>query len=136
MSEQVKAQPLPRRSKRVLVVDDSPLVLVTVRHLLESVGLEVEVAESPFDFEPTQGLEPDLILMDVNMPQFYGDDMVSFFKEELGLRMPIFLHSTLSDEQLEVRRASCGAEGFVGKAHGPMKLLETVQRALGWREPI
>jgi len=111
---------------RIAIIDDSPLILSLLRSTLEANGHEVHIFEDPGKFDPKE-LTPDLILVDINMPQFFGDDIVTYFKEEWPGMAPIYLFSNVPEEELEQRAKGCGADGFISKNWGLDRLVASVQ---------
>lgn len=114
--------------KRVIVVDDSEVVLLMSSAALQSVGYEVKTL---MRWEELDGalkkFRPDLILFDVNMPEMYGDFALMFFKEERGITdIPILLYSDIDVGELKQRAKDCGADGFVSKTWGVERMVEVV----------
>ncbi len=87
--------------KTIMIIDDSLLVLKVTKTALEHVGYQVRTLLDPGDFQPDATGMPDLLLVDINMPKFYGDDIVSYIKEAWSLTAPIFLFSDVSEQELE-----------------------------------
>ena len=84
--------------KRILIVDDSPIILAASRHALTAAGFEVET-RSGVDELGDKGAEGfDLILMDVQMPELFGDDVAAVLRLERDVRTPIYLFSTLPND--------------------------------------
>ena len=114
--------------KRVVVVDDSEVVLLMTSAALQSAGYEVKTL---MRWEELDGalkeFRPDLILFDVNMPEMYGDFALMFFKEERDITdIPILLYSDIDVGELEQRAKDCGADGFVSKTWGVERMVEVV----------
>ena len=112
----------------VFVVDDSPIVLAVASAGLESAGFEIRTMSSWEEVDQALLCQrPDLILMDVNMPDVTGDSVIGFFKATRGIEdIPILLYSDLEEEELAQRSAACAADGFVCKAWGMDGLVNTV----------
>jgi DNA-binding response OmpR family regulator len=117
--------------KTIVIIDDSQLVLKMTKIALEHAGYQVKTLLDPGDFEPATLGVPDLLLVDINMPTFYGDDIVSFIKETWNLPTPIFLFSNVSEHELEQACNRCGADGFISKGWGVEAMLAQVQTVLG-----
>ncbi len=119
-------------SKKVLLVDDSEIVLTMASAALESGGYEVRSIERWEDLDTMiMHFIPDLILMDVNMPEVFGDHALMFFKEERGLsRVPILLYSDIDEKELRQRAEACGADGYISKSWGIDRMLEVVNGML------
>ena len=117
--------------KNIVIIDDSQLVLKLTKTALEHAGYQVTTLVDPGDFEPTVSGTPDLLLVDINMPEFYGDDVVTYIKEAWNLPTPIFLYSNVSDTELEKARARCGADGYISKEWGLEAMIASVQAVVG-----
>ena len=117
--------------KTIVIIDDSKLVLKVTKTALEHAGYQVTTFVDPGDFEPTTMGVPDLLLVDINMPQFYGDDVVTFIKEAWNFTAPIFLFSNVSEHELEQACQRCGADGYISKGWGVEAMIAQVQTVLG-----
>lgn len=113
---------------KVIVVDDSEVVLLMTSAALQSAGYEVRTLMRWEDLDDTlKDFRPDLILFDVNMPEMYGDFALMFFKEERNITdIPILLFSDIDVGELEQRAKDCGANGFVSKTWGVERMVEIV----------
>jgi DNA-binding response OmpR family regulator len=116
--------------KRIVVIDDSALVLKAARKALEGAGYDVTTFEEPGDFDPDRTGRPDLILVDVNMPQFFGDDVVSYIKDTWMLEAPVLLFSNVPERELADAARRCGADGYISKHKGLDELVATVRALL------
>lgn len=116
--------------KRILVVDDSELILKAARRALEGAGFEVETRVSVADVGKRGAVGFDLILMDVQMPELYGDDVAAVLKDERGILTPIYLFSTLDEDELAQRAKDAGVAGWISKQRGMGHLVERVTEIL------
>ncbi len=118
--------------KTIFVVDDSEIVLEMARDALESADYRVETMANWSELDENLKAEiPDLIVMDVQMPEAYGDTALMFFKETRGIKgTPILLFSDIPVEELTSRAKECAADGFVSKSWGFDRLLEEVSDQL------
>lgn len=120
------------RRPTVLVLDDSPLVLSVTRFALESAGLRVAVAEDLATFERLRATSaPDLILIDVQMPEAFGDDIASTLRGWHGVHVPILLVSSLDESELARRARAAEASGYVRKDAGMTALVDRCKELLG-----
>lgn len=118
-------------NKRVLVFDDSPMVLELTRMALEASGFTVAIAADLAAFERQRGtFDPDLILIDVQMPEAFGDDVVLALREGHGVRVPILLVSSLEEQELASRAERSRAAGYVMKNAGMHELVRRCKQAL------
>ncbi|CAN5429609.1 hypothetical protein BH11MYX1_BH11MYX1_15290 [soil metagenome] len=118
-------------TKRVLVVDDSPIILAAAKHALVTAGFTVETRGSVEEVGARGAECFELILMDVQMPELFGDDVASVLRHERAVPAKIYLFSTLPDAELRERAASAKLDGFISKDRGTEHLVAEVRRILG-----
>lgn len=114
---------------RVVAIDDSPMILRAVKHALEKAGFAVTTLDSPSAFETIKGVEPDIILLDINMPELFGDDVIAFFRQEWKINAPIYLCSDVAEDELRARAEAAGADGYICKGWGLDVLVQRVKDA-------
>jgi len=112
---------------KILIVDDSPIVRALVSEWLQKAGHAPVVIDSPASFARATAVEqPDLVLMDVDMPGLPGTKLAS-----LGLsRCPIVLHSSRTAAELTLACSQCGAAGFIEKTNDSRTFLMKLERFL------
>jgi DNA-binding response OmpR family regulator len=117
--------------RRVLVFDDSALTLQMMQDALEGAGFEVATAIDLDSFEARRSeLQPDLILVDVQMPEAFGDDVAATLRGARGVRVPILLVSNLEPGELAERAQGASVDGWVSKRQGVQELVRRVQELL------
>lgn len=117
--------------KNVLILDDSEVVLDIARKYLQDAGYFVSTALTLAEFDRHKATrEPDLILLDVQMPELDGDDLGRTLRER-KVDAPILLFSTLPDDELRRRAEAAGLSGYVSKNAGLEALIAEVQSLLG-----
>lgn len=120
------------RKPKIVVIDDSEIVLEVSKAALEGAGYEVVTHDRPAGCVALILHEkPDLVLMDVNMPGLGGDTIVTV----LGKAAPtsdtiVLLHSSLSAEVLRGKVTTAGAHGFIQKSGDLFGLVREVARWL------
>lgn len=118
-------------AKRILVVDDDPDLLEITRELLELDGHRVRVQQSPFGTtKSVLEFDPDLILLDVNMPGLSGDRLATLLiRGDEDVKRRVVLYS--SNDEIALHRAAIevGAEGYIPKGDG-LKLRRRVRELL------
>ncbi len=118
--------------KSILVLDDSPLALEITRVALESAGFEVAIAETLTAFEQqVASFDPDLILVDVQMPEAFGDDVAATLRARKGVRVPIILLSSIDETELALRAKEARAAGYIWKGAGTTELVRRCKELLG-----
>ena len=118
--------------KTVLVMDDSAIVRDTLAAVLEASGFAVRTAATLDELERQRAeCSPDLYILDVQMPEAFGDDVGLVLRDVRQVGVPILLFSSL-DEKLLARRAhEAGLSGYVSKAAGLPALIARVGTLLG-----
>src|SRR5512135_3008177 len=97
-------------AKKILLVDDSDVVLEANRIALEDGGYDVVTVDNPFSVPYMLRKEkPDLVLLDVNMPTMAGDLVARIVSNHPLQRVPIILYSTLPETELAERVKASGA---------------------------
>jgi DNA-binding NarL/FixJ family response regulator len=111
---------------RVLIVDDQEPFRMAAKMVVEAtddfdvVG-EAETGEA--SVEMARDLQPDLVLMDVNLPGINGLDATRQILAEGADRVVVLLLSTYEEEEYAPRAAECGAAAYIPKAvFGPDRL--------------
>jgi len=117
-------------SKRILIIDDSPIILAAAEHALLQAGYQVETRDGIEDLVSRSTTGFDLILIDVQMPQLYGDDVASVLRHQREVKTPIYLFSTLPPGELDDRAKEAGVEGFISKDIGVAHLVKEVNKIL------
>ena len=119
--------------KRIVVIDDSKLVLAIATEALEGAGFEVLATDSGIEANQFiySSRRPDLILIDVMMPLLNGDRKVRLLKErESSRHIPVILMSTKTREELEQLTRESGADGYIQKPFNEASLVQQVDRIL------
>jgi excisionase family DNA binding protein len=116
----------------ILIVDDDDRIREFVRVNLEMEGYSVREAGSAEEGLTALELEPpDLILLDVMMPQVDGWEMLRRVQERHGVgSIPVIMFSGKLDEQDLKGAAQRGAQGFIGKPFNPQQLIESTKQLL------
>ena len=111
---------------RVLIVDDQEPFRMAARLVVEATdGFEVvgEAESGEDSVTMAADLEPDLVLMDVNLPGINGLDATRRILAADANRAVVLLLSTYEEEEYAPRAAECGAAAYIPKAvFGPDRL--------------
>jgi DNA-binding response OmpR family regulator len=122
----------PSNVKRILLMDDSELAIEVAKDALEQAGYAVSCA---LDFAQLETLlaesKPDLVLMDVEMPELFGDDVGMVLRAVRGVDAPIVLYSMLDEAELAVRARDADIDGYICKRAGVTALVDRVRSILG-----
>ncbi len=101
---------------KVLVVDDEPLVRISLRRALEKRGHEVhECEDGQAALEIWPKFRPDLVYLDILMPRLSGPDLLKNLDPELRGHAKVVLMSAFAGEYDLERAKSLGADLFIAK---------------------
>ncbi len=105
--------------RRIFIIDDSSLLLGLAKTALERAGFEVRAAETLDQLSALlAGPGPDAVLIDVCMPEAFGDDLGRVLRARHGLTVPILLYSDLDDGELAARARDAEVDGYISKRAG------------------
>lgn len=119
--------------KRILIIDDSKVVLTVMSDILAGAGYRVSTAEEVVYCNDLIYCKtpPDLILMDINMPLMSGGQKTRIIKNRpKSSHIPVILVSSLGESALQTIAADCGADGYLVKPVKTRELLDMVARLL------
>jgi excisionase family DNA binding protein len=116
----------------VLIVDDDSKIREYVRVNLEMDGYTVREAGSAEEgLGVLEEATPDLVLLDVMMPEVDGWEMLKRVQERHGVgAIPVIMFSGKVNDQAAEEAASRGAQGFVGKPFNPQELIDQTKQLL------
>ena len=123
-------EPGPDHSDRILVVDDMPIIRVTLRRILEKEGfrcLEAANGEEALGAMDDHGAE--LVLADIHMPVMGGMELVAALKPRMP-EVAVVMVSSVEETATAVEAIQLGAYGYVHKPFQPREILVQVRAAL------
>lgn len=115
-------------AKKILLVEDNELNLKLFCDLLRAHGYEAEpVRDGRQAMARTRAFDPDLIIMDIQMPHISGLELIERLKSDEALKtIPIMAVTAYAAKGDEERIRDAGAEGYVSKPISVMKFVEAV----------
>jgi excisionase family DNA binding protein len=127
------SRPSGRARPLILIVDDDERLREYLRVNFEMQGYVVREAGSAAEgLEALEEEPPDLILLDVMMPQVDGWEMLSRVRERHGVEsIPVVMFSGKVDEQSAEAARERGAQAFIGKPFDPQQLIASTKQLLG-----
>ena len=101
----------------VMVVDDDPQILATLRSLLEPWGLKVITLDDPRRFwETLEAFSPDLLILDLNMPYVSGIELCQVVRQDANWSgLPVVFLTAHTDATIVNQVFAIGADDFVNK---------------------
>jgi two-component system chemotaxis response regulator CheY len=118
-------------AKTIFIVDDSTVMLMSVKQTLEMAGYKVETAKDGLEaFNRLKtGLKPDLIITDINMPNMNGIDFIRNARTILRFT-PILTLTTESQAAKRDEAKKLGATGWLVKPVAGPDLVKVVKQVL------
>jgi two-component system, chemotaxis family, chemotaxis protein CheY len=119
-------------ARSVLICDDAIFMRTMIGNILRQAGFEVigEAQTGAEAVERYRTLRPDLVTMDIVMPDMGGIDAVREIVQEHP-DAKILMCSAMGQQALVIEAIQAGARDFVVKPFQPSRVLEAVQRVLG-----
>jgi len=119
--------------KRILIVDDEPGIITTVKYVLEEKGFDVSTA-----YDGEEGLRkakydrPDLVILDLNLPKLIGEEVCrEIRKDRLILDTPIIMLTAKKSEVDRIIGRVIGADYYMTKPFDFVELLGKIHDLLG-----
>ncbi len=119
--------------KTVLIVEDNELNMKLFRDLLEAHGYQTAGTSSGVEaLDIVRKMRPDLILMDIQLPQVSGLEVTRWIKDDPELRsIPVVAVTAFAMKGDEERIREGGCEAYLSKPISVGKFIETVRRFIG-----
>jgi len=114
---------------RILVIDDEKQIRRLLRTALSGYGYQVEEAATGHEgLRQAAILHPDLIILDLGLPDFDGTDVVKQLREWTGI--PVIILSVRENEDDKINALDAGADDYVTKPFGMGELLARIRATL------
>lgn len=108
--------------KKILIIEDDENICIELKELLDNAGYEAVILK---DFQNAMkeiiAIDPDLILLDINLPYINGDALLMQFRKEKDT--PVIMVTSRDSELDEVLSMSYGADDYITKPYHPTVLL-------------
>ncbi len=120
-------------NKTVMIVEDNELNMKLFNDLLESQGyLTIQTANGMEALDLARAHHPDLILMDIQLPEVSGLEVTKWLKEDDELRdIPVVAVTAFAMKGDEERILAGGCEGYISKPISVPHFLETIANYIG-----
>ncbi|MCJ8309277.1 MAG: response regulator [Rhizobiaceae bacterium] len=120
-------------TKRVMIVEDNELNMKLFNDLLEAQNYEtIQTSNGLEALDLARAHRPDLILMDIQLPEVSGLEVTKWLKEDDELaRIPVIAVTAFAMKGDEERIRQGGCEAYISKPISVMRFLETVKSYLG-----
>lgn len=114
----------------VYIIDDDRMARESLKWLIESAGLPVQVYDSGLDFlDHVDASMPGCVLLDVRMPDINGMELHARLKQR-DIMLPVIIVTGHADVAMAVRAMKAGIFDFIEKPYNDALMLERVQNAI------
>jgi two-component system, cell cycle response regulator DivK len=123
----------PPMSKTVMIVEDNELNMKLFHDLLEANGYStIQTRNGKEALDLARNHKPDLILMDIQLPEISGLDVTRWIKEDETIKhIPVIAVTAFAMKGDEERIRAGGCEAYLSKPISVAKFIETVRHFLG-----
>ncbi|WP_256761362.1 response regulator [Cohnella sp. WQ 127256] len=117
---------------RILIVDDAAFMRMMIRDILTKNGYEVvgEAQDGAQAIEKYKELNPDLITMDITMPEMDG---ITALKEirKLDTNVKVIMCSAMGQQAMVIDAIQAGAKDFIVKPFQADRVIEAIKKTMG-----
>jgi two-component system chemotaxis response regulator CheY len=119
-------------SKRVLIVDDAVFMRMMIKDILGKNGFEVvgEAANGALAIEEYKKVDPDIVTMDITMPEMDGIIAVKEIRK-IDPNANIIMCSAMGQQAMVMEAIQAGAKDFIVKPFQSERVIEALNKALG-----
>jgi len=119
-------------SNKILVVDDASFMRMMIKDILTKNGFEVvgEAENGAKAIEKFKELQPDLVIMDITMPEVDGIQAVKEIKK-IAPDAKVVMCSAMGQQAMVIEAIQAGAKDFIVKPFQADRVLEAVKKVLG-----
>ncbi|NLP13935.1 MAG: response regulator [Clostridium sp.] len=118
--------------KRILIVDDAAFMRMMIKDILTKNGYEVagEAENGIRAIDKYKELSPDLVIMDITMPELDGIEAVKEIKK-INSESKIIMCSAMGQQAMVIESIQAGARDFIVKPFQAERVVEAVKKVLG-----
>lgn len=115
--------------KKVLIVDDAAFMRMLLKDIVTKAGFEVvgEATNGVEAVEKYKELKPDIVTMDITMPEMNGIEAVKKIKE-IDPNAKIIMCSAMGQQAMVIEAIQAGAKDFIVKPFQPARVIEALQK--------
>ncbi|MDE6620354.1 MAG: response regulator [Lachnospiraceae bacterium] len=117
---------------KILIVDDAVFMRMTIRKILEANGHTVagEAGNGVEAVQKYMELQPDVVMLDITMPEMNGVDALKRIKE-LDAKAKVIICSAMGQQAMVAQAIQNGAKDFIVKPFEADRVIAAIQRVLG-----
>ena len=118
--------------KKIMLVDDAAFMRMTIKNCLTKAGYTelIEASDGQMAVETYEKEHPDLVIMDITMPNLDGIGALKEIKAKVPAAK-VVMCSAMGQEAMVVEAIQLGAMDFIVKPFKPDRILQTVSKILG-----
>lgn len=119
---------------KIAIVEDDLAIAQMYRIKFETEGFEVETADNgKLGLELAEKMQPDIILLDLMMPEMTGDEMLQKLRAtDWGASIPVIILTNMGEHEAPAVIKELGVKHFIVKAEmTPRQVAEMVKKELG-----
>lgn len=115
----------------VLVVDDAAFMRLNLKNIIEDIGYEVvgEAENGKISIQKYKDLNPDLVTMDITMPEMDGIEAVKRIKE-FDNDAKIVVCSAMGQQKMVIKAIEAGAKDFIVKPFDEVRIQEALNNVI------
>ncbi|MBR5486054.1 MAG: response regulator [Oscillospiraceae bacterium] len=119
-------------SKKIMLVDDAAFMRMTIKNCLTKAGYTdiVEAADGQLAVTTYQNEKPDMVIMDITMPNMDGIQALQAIKT-FDADAKVVMCSAMGQESMVIEAIRLGAKDFIVKPFKPDRILQTVDKIIG-----
>ena len=119
------------KTKTILVIEDDEMQRTLVGYMIAEIGHKSVMAQNAFEAKHWLAAnQPDLILMDILLPQINGIELALQLRSHLRVKSPVIVMTVLDDEETIRDAMEIGSVDFIRKPFQIEELKTKIQRAL------
>lgn len=117
---------------RILIVDDAVFMRMTIRKILEAKGYTVagEAGNGVEAVQKYMELQPDVVMLDITMPEMNGVDALKRIKE-YDAKARVIICSAMGQQAMVAQAIQNGAKDFIVKPFEADRVIAAIERVLG-----
>lgn len=121
----------------ILLFTEEEILLTTLEYRFRKNGWNLQVADSfQKAKEKIKKRPPDLVMVDLQLPEYGGLDIIQFLHKEVDSELPILTISSLEVESLVLESLRLGASDFIVSPYKPDELILRIRRLLQQRKLV
>jgi len=119
-------------SKKIMLVDDAAFMRMMIKDVLSKNGFEIcgEAENGAKAIEKFKEVDPDLVIMDITMPEVDGIQAVKEIKK-MNSAAKVIMCSAMGQQAMVIEAIQAGAKDFIVKPFQAERIIEAVKKVLG-----